>query len=92
MNPFDSTIGEIIIKILVLLISKIYTNTFRFSEKLWNEIQKTKCVTDKNTYFLREARIENMQNDSSKIRFGKNNYIRGRIMVYPHGGKVELGG
>lgn len=40
---------------------------------------------------LNSAKIENMSNNKDNIKIGKHTYIRGELIVYPHGGKIKIG-
>jgi len=41
--------------------------------------------------FFPESRVENLQNDPSKIVIGDNTYIRGELLVFASGGKIKIG-
>lgn len=38
-----------------------------------------------------EAKIENIFGDGTRIRIGRQCYIRGRLLTYGHGGQISLG-
>lgn len=40
---------------------------------------------------LEEAKVENYSGDREKIQIGQNTYIRGRLLIYPHGGQIRIG-
>lgn len=43
------------------------------------------------TYIYPEAKIQNSQKNSSKIRIGKNCRIQGYLMLFKHGGQIIIG-
>lgn len=49
------------------------------------------CTIGANTRLLYDATIENLQNNSSAIVLGSNNLVRGHLLVWKHGGKIQIG-
>lgn len=41
--------------------------------------------------FHKEARVHNLQHKKEQIEIGANTHIRGELLVYAHGGKIEIG-
>jgi acetyltransferase-like isoleucine patch superfamily enzyme len=50
-----------------------------------------KKVINKGSFFLPEAKVENMQNDRSKFVLGKGSNIRGAFIIFPYGGEITIG-
>jgi len=49
------------------------------------------CVFDKGVQFIEGADISNMQNIPDNIAIGKNSVIHGQLMVFKHGGAINVG-
>ncbi len=49
------------------------------------------CLRDKTTVFYRSARIVNALGDLSAIRVGAFTHVRGELLTFGHGGKIEIG-
>ncbi len=49
------------------------------------------CIIGANTRLLYDATIENLQNNSNAISLGSNNLVRGHLLVWKHGGKIQIG-
>jgi acetyltransferase-like isoleucine patch superfamily enzyme len=49
------------------------------------------CVKAPSTRLLGTARIVNISGNSDNIRLGENSVIAGEVLVFPHGGKIEIG-
>ncbi|RZK18867.1 MAG: acyltransferase, partial [Flavobacterium sp.] len=61
-----------------------------------NVVEKEKRYHDNaiigyNSRFSKDARIFNNLNDKSRIKIGENCLIYGDILIYGHGGNVEIG-
>ncbi len=41
--------------------------------------------------FYAEAKVFNLQNDSTKIIIGKNSHTRGELLIFAFGGKISIG-
>jgi len=48
-------------------------------------------ISGLNTRLMHDATIENLQNDPNAIILGSNNLIRGHLLVWKHGGKIQIG-
>lgn len=49
------------------------------------------CQAGEGTKFYRTSEVINLQNDPSKIRFGKNGHLKGTYMIMRYGGEI-IGG
>jgi acetyltransferase-like isoleucine patch superfamily enzyme len=49
------------------------------------------CRLGPGARLLRTARIRNMRGDSDRIVIGDNSIIRGELLTFAHGGKIEIG-
>ena len=49
------------------------------------------CSSEEDTNIGNDAMIENATSDKTRIIIGKNSWIRGYLMVYNHGGVIEIG-
>jgi acetyltransferase-like isoleucine patch superfamily enzyme len=49
------------------------------------------CVKGNNSILYPESEIANAQLDKSKIIIGSNSHVRGQLLVFNHGGKIEIG-
>jgi acetyltransferase-like isoleucine patch superfamily enzyme len=41
--------------------------------------------------FYEQASVYNMQNDRNNIRIASNTHIRSELLIFPYGGKIEIG-
>lgn len=49
------------------------------------------AVVAEDARFYESAKVHNLQGDSSKISIGKNSHVRGELVVFPYGGKIQMG-
>ncbi len=60
-----------------------------------NQVKINRCIASVEKHdsarFYEEAVVHNIQNDKSKIKIGSNTHIRGELMVFLYGGKIEIG-
>jgi len=49
------------------------------------------CVVDPSARLLRSARIVNAGDCSELIRIGANSIVRGELLVFAHGGSIQIG-
>lgn len=52
---------------------------------------KRPCATLAPGTLAPEAIIDNLRGDASGISVGSDSYVRGRLLVFPHGGAVTIG-
>ena len=52
---------------------------------------KATCVADATAKIGSKARIFNIGDDSSLIRIGASTIINGELLVFPHGGNIQIG-
>lgn len=65
----------------------LHTNLLNYSAR-----EKNKKVTiGKNAILSEEAVIQNLQNNKSNITIGNNTFVRGELLIFAHGGKLEIG-
>ena len=50
-----------------------------------------KYTIGQNSLITKEGKIENLSNDPAKIRIGNNCVIRGKLLVFAHGGEIVIG-
>ncbi len=56
-----------------------------------NIFLKSVCIKGDNTKIGEDAIIQNGTGDNTKISIGANCWIRGYLLVFNHGGKIEIG-
>lgn len=49
------------------------------------------CILGEKSVIYPEARIDNIKSDKNSIVIGSNTHIRGRLLIYPSGGKIKIG-
>ena len=49
------------------------------------------CLLKQSTIICSDAIIQNATGDKNKIKIGTNSWIRGYLLVYNHGGIIEIG-
>lgn len=69
---------------------KLYNLRTLLADKLTNKRLRSK-VSHSGAFFYTQARVNNFQNDKTKIILGKNCHIRGEIQLFAYGGKIEMG-
>lgn len=52
---------------------------------------KAQISIDSEVNFHKEAIVYNLQNNRSKIRINENTHIRGELLCFKYGGKIEIG-
>lgn len=52
---------------------------------------RPQCILGKNSKIYSSANVCNFQNHHQQIKIGNNTHIRGEILVFRHGGKIEIG-
>lgn len=57
----------------------------------YNHALRKEVIIDKSSKFFSTAKVYNIQKNKEKISIGKNVIIRGELVVYGHGGKIEIG-
>lgn len=65
-------------------------------KKLFNKIRrgffpKKLYTIGEKSVIHRESRIINFQNDKEAINIGRSTHVRGELLVFPHGGKIQTG-
>lgn len=58
-------------------------------DKIENCIQQ--CEIAKTGRFYPESKVFNFQNNISQISIGENSHIKGELIVFPYGGKIQIG-
>lgn len=61
--------------------------------KLFRRLCKPRpqCILGKNSKIYPSANVCNFQNHREQIKIGNNSHIRGEILVFGHGGAIEIG-
>lgn len=49
------------------------------------------CQMGADAHVYPEARIDNLRQDASAITIGRFSHVRGRLLVFPHGGRIGIG-
>ena len=49
------------------------------------------CVKASNTRLMSSARIINISGTDESITIGSNTVVRGELLVFPHGGRIQIG-
>ncbi|MBL0104498.1 MAG: acyltransferase [Bacteroidetes bacterium] len=52
---------------------------------------KKGCTFDTSVSIYEDARVQNHQNNPQQIRIGNNTQVRGHLMVFGHGGEIQIG-
>lgn len=81
------------IKSFLLMIIKRYKLHIEIRNLLDNEriYSFNQQVINLGSIIHTEASIQNHKNDKSKIKIGKGTHIRGELLVFKYGGKIEVG-
>ncbi len=53
--------------------------------------QRKNLILGRHTQIYAESEIYNLQNDINKIVLGNNTHIRGELLIFKYGGKIEIG-
>ena len=62
-----------------------------FSYYLKRLLRKPTCVIGHRTRLSFSATIDNISSSSRSIHIGSNSIIKGQLLVFPHGGKIDIG-
>jgi acetyltransferase-like isoleucine patch superfamily enzyme len=54
-------------------------------------ISRRLLLTSKDTIIYPSAKIDNIQEDKLSIKVNNNSHILGQLLVFAHGGKIEIG-
>jgi acetyltransferase-like isoleucine patch superfamily enzyme len=49
------------------------------------------CIAGKDTRFYRSSTIDNFKCDPNSVRIGNGTHVLGQLIVFPHGGRIEIG-
>lgn len=50
-----------------------------------------RCTIGEGSRFYEQAYVGNLQNDVSKISIGNHSNIRGELIIFPYGGRIQIG-
>lgn len=84
-------------KYILNLIIKLFGkhNITSFTRDLINQECISKCIQQVDimdgSRFYETATVYNAQNNKSKIIIGENTHIRGELLVFKYGGKIQIG-
>lgn len=70
---------------------KMRTKSLRLVERIEELSKKQDCFAGEGVRLYLASRIENLQGQRSAISIGRQSHIRGELLVFPHGGKIEIG-
>ena len=73
------------------LIRLLHNELKRFRTESRDEELRKKCILGKGSKVFEEAEVANMLKDPSAIVIGENTMIRGDLVVFAHGGRIEIG-
>ncbi len=62
----------------------------KFNEKTLESIYK-QVQLGQDSKFYSESKVFNLRNDKNFIKIGKGTHIRGELLLFAHGGKIEIG-
>ena len=68
-----------------------YALAKRFEQYKIEKFYKSFCIFSSHSKFGKLARIQNYQNDKNKIVIGIKTAINGHLMIYKHGGEINIG-
>jgi acetyltransferase-like isoleucine patch superfamily enzyme len=63
----------------------------RIQEKIEEDRKKEECATAAGVRFHPESRVWNFQKKAEAILIGKESHIRGELIVFGHGGSIQIG-
>lgn len=85
-------------KIFIKAINKIFLKHFLDTDMLQEVIDQNKIKKNllqvtikKDSFLLEESKVINLQHKKDSIVIGNNTYVRGELLIYPHGGKISIG-
>lgn len=58
-------------------------------KRIDNSLKQVKIGVNSKLYH--EAQVKTMWNETNEIYIGENTHIRGELMLFPYGGKIEIG-
>jgi len=64
---------------------------YAFKKAAKNIVANHCCILADNATIATEGCIDNLQSDPAVIHIGRNSFIRGKLLVYRHGGKIMVG-
>ncbi|MBN7818866.1 acyltransferase [Bowmanella yangjiangensis] len=72
---------------------------FKFFKWMLRELENTRreinhtreCTIGNSTTLAAEAKVENLARGKERVVIGNNTYIRGHLLTYGHGGKINIG-
>ena len=77
------------------ILSKAAVRALRASNKLLEqaaELQKRRvCMSGEDVCLFAQCRLDNMQSSPRAIRIGSHSRILGQLLVFAHGGEIQLG-
>ncbi len=79
------------------MFARILNKFFGFFSFQWLKLKwkkyyfSTIAMVDKSATFSMESQIFNLQNNRNKIRIGKQTTIKGELLLFGHGGNIEIG-
>ena len=62
-----------------------------FSYYLKRLLRQPTCVIGRRTRLCFSAKIDNISSTSNTITIGSNSIIKGQLLVFPHGGSIDIG-
>ncbi len=75
----------------ILLYRIIHLLIHIFYVKPKNNFIRNQVVSGKGTFFHLESMVHNLQKDRKKITIGEYSHVRGNLMVFTHGGEIQIG-
>lgn len=94
MKFIKKLFSKIFYKIYFILFDCRFLN-YEIIEIKLNKLKIKRCksqvIMGENSQFYEEASIYNFQNDRKQINIGDNSHIRGELLIFANGGKIDIG-
>lgn len=77
--------------IMVFLVRIIFAMHDYLLNYMKHVVCRSMVTIGSHSKFYKESNVYNLQNRKDKIVIGSNTHIRGELMIYPHGGNIQIG-
>ena len=78
---------------MVDIVRRWKRRTFQWLDRqlVYSRQHSWQAIVQSNAKLSAEASIENISGDARQINIGANSFVRGRLLIYGHGGSIKLG-
>jgi acetyltransferase-like isoleucine patch superfamily enzyme len=77
--------------LMIKITRKVFRVPMRIFEFLEDKRKREGCIAGVGVLLAPRSGIGNFQSDPSSIRIGANTQVYGELLVFAHGGKIEIG-